>query len=175
MMMSMQSDMDYASGEGYRAVKIPYGIKNTAMYCMLPAEGISAEEFIKILDSTKWKEVKGSLAATNSVTIQIPRFRMEYGIKELKDSLTALGMGICFTEDADLTGIRKNLLISSVLHKAVIEVNEKGTEAAAVTSVEIKTTSAADQPEFIADRPFIFIIEDTTTGSILFMGKYSKV
>jgi len=175
MMMSMQSDMDYASGEGYRAVKLPYGSKNAAMYCILPAEGISAEEFIKSLDAAKWKVVKDSLTATNSVTIQIPRFRMEYGIKELKAGLTALGMGICFTDDADLTGIRENLLISSVLHKAVIEVNEKGTEAAAVTSVEIKTTSAGEAPEFIADRPFIFIIEDTTTGSILFMGKYSKV
>jgi serpin B len=175
MMMSMQSDMEYASGDGYRAVKLPYGSKKAVMYCVLPDESTDVDDFIKSLDTAKWKKIKGSLAETSNVTIQIPRFKMEYGIKELKASLTALGMGICFTEDADLSGIRQNIMISSVLHKAVIEVNEKGTEAAAVTSVEIKTTSAGENPEFIADRPFMFIIEDTTTGSILFMGKYSKV
>jgi serine protease inhibitor len=100
---------------------------------------------------------------------------MEYGIKELTSSLTSLGMGVCFTDKADFSGIRDNLFISSVLHKAVIEVNEKGTEAAAVTVVEIKETAIAEAPEFIADKPFIFIIEDSETGSILFMGKYSKV
>jgi serpin B len=175
MMMSMQSEMDYASEEGYRAVRMPYGSKKAAMYCILPDKGVDVNEFISGMDAAKWREIKESLASTTNVTIQMPRFRMEYGIKELRGALSDLGMGICFTEDADLTGIRNNLLISSVLHKAVIEVNEKGTEAAAVTSVEIKTTSAGETPEFIADRPFIFIIEDSVTGSILFMGKYSKV
>lgn len=175
MMMSMQSDMEYASKEGYRAIKLPYGSKETAMYCILPEGGDTADEFILNFDSGKWDEIKRSIAMTEGVNIQIPRFKIDYGIKELNGSLTAMGMGICFTEDADLTGIRDNILISSVLHKAVIDVSEKGTEAAAVTVVEIKETAYNEPPEFIADRPFIFIIEDTETGSILFMGKYSKV
>ncbi|MBP1743612.1 MAG: serine protease inhibitor [Firmicutes bacterium] len=175
MMMSMQSDMKYALEEGYRAIKLPYGSKNIAMYCILPEGGATVDEIIGNMDSKKWDEIKGRTAMTEAVNIQIPRFKIDYGIKELNESLTAIGMGICFTEEADLTGIRDNILISSVLHKAVIEVNEKGTEAAAVTVVEIKETAYSEQPEFIADRPFVFIIEDSETGSILFMGKYSKV
>lgn len=175
MMMSMQSDMEYASKDGYKAVRLPYGNKKTAMYCILPDGNTTVDEFIQELDLKKWNEIKGSIAMTEGVSIQLPRFKMEYGIKELTASLTSLGMGVCFTDKADFSGIRDNLLISSVLHKAVIEVNEKGTEAAAVTVVEIKETALTEPPEFIADRPFIFIIEDSETGSILFMGKYSKV
>jgi serine protease inhibitor len=175
MMMSMQSDMEYASKEGYKAVLLPYGNKKTAMYCILPEGNTTMDEFIQNMDKKKWNEIKGSLALTEGVNIQLPRFKMEYGIKELTSSLTSLGMGVCFSEKADFSGIRDNLFISSVLHKAVIEVNEKGTEAAAVTVVEIKETAIAEAPEFIADKPFIFIIEDSETGSILFMGKYSKV
>jgi len=136
---------------------------------------MTVDEFIQNFDREKWNEIKGSIDKTERVKILLPRFKMEYGIKELTASLTSLGMGVCFTDKADLSGIRGNLRISSVLHKAVIEVNEKGTEAAASTVVEIKETAIAEPPEFIADRPFIFIIEDSETGSILFMGKYSKV
>jgi serine protease inhibitor len=175
MMMSMQSDMEYASKEGYKAVRLPYGNKKTAMYCILPEGNTTMDEFIQNLDKKKWNEIKGSLVLAEGVNIQLPRFKMEYGIKELTSSLTSLGMGVCFSDKADFSGIRDNLFISSVLHKAVIEVNEEGTEAAAVTVVEIKETAIAEAPEFIADKPFVFIIEDSETGSILFMGKYSKV
>ena len=172
-MMSMQSDMGYVSKDGYKAVKLPYG--SGKIYCFLPEGNMTVDEFIQNFDREKWNEIKGSIDKTERVKIQLPRFKMEYGIKELTASLISLGMGVCFTDKADLSGIRDNLRISSVLHKAVIEVNEKGTEAAASTVVEIKETAIAEPPEFIADRPFIFIIEDSETGSILFMGKYSKV
>ena len=83
-----------------------------------------------------------------------------------------LGMGIAFTDNADFSGMHPDLYISKVDHKAVIEVNEKGSEAAAVTVVEMKLTSApADPIEFTVDKPFFFVIADDRTGSILFMGK----
>lgn len=72
---------------------------------------------------------------------------------------------------ADFSGIREGIYISRVLHKAVIEVNEEGSEAAAVTVVEMTEGAAVEPVSFIADRPFIFIIADDETGTILFMGK----
>ncbi|MHC1721150.1 MAG: serpin family protein [Clostridiaceae bacterium] len=173
MMMNRRGEAEYGSGEGYKAVKLPYGNKTIAMYCILPENGTTVDELIKTIDSSKWKKITEGLSLTQDLVLQIPRFKLEYGKKELKDTLTALGMGECFTENADLSGIRDNIFISSVLHKAVIEVNEKGTEAAAATVVEIKETMAGDQITFIADRPFVFLISDTETGSVLFMGKYS--
>jgi serpin B len=94
----------------------------------------------------------------------------------LNDSLTALGMGVAFTEGkADFTGMRdqNDLYISEVKHKAIVEVNEEGTEAAAVTSVEIRATSLRIEPQrftFVADRPFLMMIRDQRTDTILFMG-----
>jgi serpin B len=84
-------------------------------------------------------------------------------------------MGEAFTDRADFSGIRDNVCISRVLHKAVIEVNEEGSEAAAATTVEMQLTSAAEPLAFIADRPFLFVIADDDTGSILFMGKLYEV
>jgi len=173
MMMSRKGEVEYGSGEGYKAVKLPYGNKKIAMYCILPEDGIKVDDMIKDMDAGKWKEIKDSIKLIEDVELQIPRFKLEYGKKELKDSLAALGMGECFSENADFSGIREGLFISSVLHKAVIEVNEKGTEAAAATVVEIKETMAGEQITFIANRPFLFLISDSETGSVLFMGKYS--
>jgi len=173
MMMSRKGEVEYGSGAGYKAVKLPYGNKKISMYCILPEDGAKVDDMIKDMDTGKWKEIKDSIKLAEDVELQIPRFKLEYGKTELKDSLTALGMGECFTENADLSGIRDNIFISSVLHKAVVEVNEKGTEAAAATVVEIKETMAGEQKAFIANRPFVFLISDTETGSVLFMGKYS--
>ena len=77
--------------------------------------------------------------------------------------------------NADFSGIRDNIFISRVLHKAVIEVNEEGSEAAAVTVVEMKLTAIQEPIEFIADRPFIFIIMDEETETVLFLGKYCRI
>lgn len=173
MNVGKKGEIEYGLGGGDKAVKLPYGNKKIAMYCILPENGVKVDDMIKNMDVDKWKEIKDSIKLTEDVELQIPRFKLEYGKKELKDSLAALGMGECFGENADFSGIREGLFISSVLHKAVIEVNEKGTEAAAATVVEIKETMAGEQTTFIANRPFIFLISDSETGSVLFMGRYS--
>jgi serpin B len=89
-----------------------------------------------------------------------------------------MGMEIAFSDAADFTRINPagNLFISRVLHKTFIEVNEEGTEAAAVTAVEISLTSAGGSglTHFIADKPFLFVIRENSTGSILFMGRLSQ-
>ncbi len=107
--------------------------------------------------------------------VSFPRFK--YGFKKkLKDVLTDMGMGIAFTESADFSNIsdQYDLLINDVTHQSFIETNEEGTEAAAATVVEIGLTSMPPSPlVFRMDHPFIYIIRETTTNTIIFMGRVS--
>lgn len=174
-MMSRFGTVEYGQGDGFKAVRLPYGTGKAAMYCILPGEQVSVGDFIAGMDNEKWTVIKDSISEKKDVRLQLPRFKLEYGIKNLNESLTALGMGEAFTDSADFSGIRDNLCISRVLHKAVIEVNEEGSEAAGVTVVEMRETAYAEPLTFIADRPFVFIIADDDTGSILFIGKVYNI
>jgi serine protease inhibitor len=173
-MMNMKNDMYYKKQGSYKTVRIPYGDQILSMYCILPNEEADINDFIDSLDKKKWDEIRDIPDKTADVLLMLPRFEIEYGIRSLNEELKQMGMKIAFTYDADFTGIAPDLYISNVLHKAVIEVNEQGTKAAAATSVEVSVTSMPiDMPEFIANRPFIFVIADDQDGSILFMGKIS--
>jgi serine protease inhibitor len=174
-MMSRKDDVEYGEIDNVKVVKLPYGKEKISMYCILPEECVNINDYINQFDVRKWNELKDSLSKTGDVILQIPRFKIEYGIKNLNDSLTALGMGEAFSQSADFSGIREGIFISRVLHKAVIEVNEEGSEAAAVTVVEMMEAAALEPARFIADRPFIFIIADDETGTIIFMGKLMDV
>lgn len=175
-MMSRKSDIEYGSGDDYKAIRLPYGNKKISMYCILPKEGTAIKDYLKTMDPDKWKKIRESISTKENVMVQIPRFKLEYGIKELKTSLTKLGMGEAFTPRADFSGIGDEISISRVLHKAIIEVNEEGSEAAGVTVVEMEKQAAPlEQIKFLANRPFLFLIADDETGSIIFMGKLSSV
>ena len=164
MMMSRTGKVEYGKGGDFQAVRLPYGKGKAAMYCILPEKDQTINDFIATLDTGRWKGIKESITERNEVNLQLPRFKLEYGIKNLNDSVTALGMGEAFTDKADFSGIGDNVCISRVLHKAVIEVNEEGSEAAAATAVEIRPTSVAEPLTFIADRPFLFVIADDQTA-----------
>lgn len=176
MMMSRKGEVEYGDKGDFKVVRLPYGKGKTSMYCVLPNEGVSINDFIKGLNEEKWKEIKESVSKTEDVLLNIPRFKMEYGIKALNNSLISMGMGEAFSAKADFSGISNGVSISRVLHKAVIEVNEEGSEAAGVTVVEMKETAfMGDPPSFIANRPFVFFITKDTMGTILFMGKLYDV
>ncbi|MCB8814585.1 serpin family protein [Desulfosporosinus sp. SRJS8] len=175
MMMSRTGKVEYGKGDDFQGVRLPYGSGKAAMYCILPEKDQTINDFIATMDAGRWKRIMDSISERDEVNLQLPRFKLEYGIKNLNDSLTALGMGEAFTDKADFSGIGDDLCISRVLHKAIIEVNEEGSEAAAATAVEMKRTSAAEPLAFIADRPFLFVIVDDQTGTILFMGKLYEV
>lgn len=174
-MMNRKGKVEYGEVEGTKVVRLPYGKGKVAMYCILPNQERNINDFIEEFDIEKWNELKEDISEKKDVILQLPRFKLEYGIKSLNDSLTALGMGEAFSDTADFSGIRDGIKISKVLHKAVIEVNEEGSEAAGVTSVIMVGGAATEPTMFIADRPFIFLIADDETGTILFMGKLLDV
>ncbi|HCX02838.1 MAG TPA: proteinase IV [Clostridiales bacterium] len=173
-MMSRQTDSLYGEGEDYKTVKLPYGNEKVSMYFVLPTEG-TINDLIDTLNKEKLDEIKNSVAGQEDFLIQIPRFKLEYGIKEISESLKNMGMPTAFSPEADFSNIREGLFISRVLHKAVVEVNEQGSEAAAATVVEMVESAMPEEKNFIADRPFVFFIAEEDTGTVLFLGKYATV
>lgn len=171
-MMTRKGKAEYGEVRGTKIVRLPYGNEETAIYCILPEKGAKINDYVNKFDLDEWLELKDGLLEKDDVRLQIPKFKIEYGMVELNDTLINLGMGEAFSGSADFSGIGDGIYISQVLHEAVIDVNEEGSEAAAVTVVVLKEICAAEPVEFIADRPFLFVITDDKTGTILFMGKF---
>ncbi|MBI1852711.1 MAG: serpin family protein [Planctomycetes bacterium] len=150
-----------------QAVELPYGNGAFRATILLPAAGSSIDALLASLDGglpTGLQDRDGE--------IFLPRFvtRTE---STLNGPLAALGMPTAFTASADFGGIAPKLFISEVKHKTFVEVNEEGTEAAAATSVEVSRTSAQVSPRFVmrVDRPFVFVIHESKSGVVLFLGK----
>jgi serine protease inhibitor len=169
-MMQAYRTIEFGKGTDYSVIRLPYGEKKVSMYCILPAKGLTIENLITGLSVDKFNEIKQSLSTRNFFSVKLPKFKMAYGAISLETGLNRLGMIQAFDPGrADFSGITDGRIwVDDVLHKAVIDLNEQGTEAAATTIV-ILPTAMADN--FHADRPFVFLIVDDTTGSILFMGK----
>jgi serpin B len=173
-MMAQSGNYLYHRGDKFQAVNLPYGDGGVSLYLFLPDKGSSLDEFLKGLSFQKWEEWLNNFNDTPG-DVKLPRFKLDYE-ETLNDSLKAVGMGVAFNpREADFSGIRpeRDLYISEVKHKAVVDVNEEGTEASAATSVGVSITSARQPRErfsFVADRPFLMAIRDSQTGAILFMG-----
>jgi serpin B len=143
------------------------------MSVILPDAGKSLNDIIPVLTLENWNTWRRQFTDSD-IQLQLPKFKYAYEEKQMKPILADLGMGIAFSDNADFKRINQNggLSISRVLHKSFIETNEEGTEAAAVTAVEVSYTSAGpDQPYFFTvNRPFIYFIQEKSTGTILFIG-----
>lgn len=172
--MFREGEFNYLDGDGFQAVSIPYGeTGRLSMYIFLPVPEQTLENFYQQLTPDNWNHWLTSFKETEG-SVGLPRFQYEYE-SSLKDVLKAMGMDVAFNEAAaDFSGMRPTpprLFIAEVKHKSFIDVNEEGTEAAAATSVEIRTESAPiDWFSMVMDRPFFFSIVDNKTDSILFMG-----
>lgn len=172
-MMAQTDTYEYLQEDGFQAIRLPYGDGQMDMLIILPDESSSLDVLHDKLweDDSRWREP----FKKRQGEIKLPRFKIEFD-KQLKEPLQALGMTLPFDEvKADFSGIAAvppNLFISAVQHKTFIEVNERGTEAAAVTSVHMSVTSASADPSFqmTINRPFFFAIEDCQTGAWLFVG-----
>lgn len=173
--MHLADGLGYLSGEGFQAVSLPYVGGTASMIAILPDTG-TFKEFEARLTYAKLEELRNQMGHTQ-VLLNMPRFKIESSFG-LKDTLSALGMEDAFLPDAaDFSGMdgQKDLYISSVLHKAYVNVDEEGTEAAAATGVVVGLTSMpTEQVEVKLDRPFIVMIVDETSGSILFMGRVTN-
>ncbi len=139
MMRKSKGTIEYTGNKEYQVVRLPYGKGNTSMYIILPSEEADINEFISNMTPTKWNEIKDMISKEKNIILGIPRFKLEYGTRSLMSSLIALGMGEAFGKRADFSGIREDLYIDEVLHRAFIEVNEEGTEAAAATAVRMRS------------------------------------
>lgn len=172
-MMFKQETVQYNKGSDYKAIEMPYGEGNTSMYVVLPKEGTSLDSFISGMTIDKWSHILEGMETQEKVNISFPKFKVEYGTKKLNKSLQSIGMKQAFN-NADFSGMSDSgLRINRVLHKAFIEVNEKGSEAAAATVVEMNESASASQPKTLkADRPFLYVIADNKSKSILFLGTY---
>ena len=171
-LMSQFGRFRYYENDSFQAISLPYGSGRMSMYVFLPKPNVTLQSFYSTLtpeNSEQWiKQFR-----TRQGSISLPRFKLEYDIT-LNQTLQALGMGIVFQDRANFTGMTSTPVnIDEVKHKTFVEVNEEGTEAAAVTSVGIRATSAmpVDEPfNMVVDRPFFVAIRDNQTGTLLFMG-----
>ena len=170
-MMKQTESFKYAEGADYQAVELTYSGEELSMVILLPKAG-EFEVFENSLDAELVKTIIGQLEK-KEVSLTMPKFEYESSFS-LKQALSMLGMEVAFTPDADFSGMDGNhdLLIQDVLHKAFVSVDEAGTEAAAATAVIVGTTSIpVQQAQVTIDRPFLFLIRDITTGSIVFVGR----
>jgi serpin B len=172
-MMHLEEQFQHSRGNNLGMLRLPYGRETFAMYILLPDEGENLDEIIAELDEETWTQLKNEMSE-KEVALAMPKYRIEYGVKLLNSMLSRMGMGIAFEPKGGFANINPEIFISRVLHKAVVEVNEKGSEAAAVTAVEMTTSAPPEPVQFTVNRPFLFTITDDRTGSSLFMGKVAE-
>jgi len=170
-MMNLAGTFPYYTNSDFQLIDLPYGSGRFSMTLLLPRASDSIDSLIQQITPERWSEWTERLTPAEA-DVSVPRFKLEYE-RSLKGVLSDLGMGIAFSDLADFTKISQqgHLVISDVRHKTFVEVNEEGTEAAAVTSVEVIFDSSPGRIRFRADRPFIFAIRERVSGTILFIGK----
>ncbi len=173
-MMLKSKTFTYRRGTGYQAVRLPYEDENLAMYVFLPDTNSSPEKLLSLLNGRTWEKTTKPGFSEKEGTLELPRFKLEYKVT-LNQPLQALGMKSAFDlEKANFSGIAPQLYISTVLQKTFVEVKEEGTEAAAVTGITMQAGGIPMPPlnpfKMIVNRPFLFLIEDGKTGTILFIG-----
>jgi serpin B len=176
-MMTLEGDLDYSGTESFQAVDLPYGGEAFSMTVILPGEDQDLDLLVSEISQETWDGWVSGFEETQ-VHLEMPKFTLEYELL-LNDVLTALGMGEAFDEgNADFSGICRcrellgeNMYISKVKHKTFVQVDEEGTEAAAVTSVEMAVTGDSGPIQMRVDKPFLFAIREHMSGTILFMGK----
>jgi serpin B len=183
-------DFNYFDGDSFQALELPYKNKELSMIMLLPKAMEGLSEFEQTLSPAKMQKLLDQLRPARKVIVTMPKFKIEAEFG-LGGTLIAMGMKKAFdVKMADFTGVasRKtiqgdgnlyNLYISAVIHKAYVDVNEEGTEAAAATAVVAMTgATGVHRPEppiiFRADHPFMFLIRDNRSGSILFLGRVTN-
>lgn len=170
-MMTQDGKWAYFHGDGFQAVRLPYGAGRLSFDVFLPDKGVSLRKFARRLDAAAWEKWQARFQPTR-LHLFLPRFKADYET-ELKAPLSAMGMSIAFGGNANFAPMGQRIaFISKVLHKTTLEVGEEGTEAAAATAVETLRSGVSPMPppEMRVNRPFFCAIRDGATGAVLFAG-----
>ena len=174
-MMSREGKFRYLENSAFQAVTLPYGDERVSLAVFLPARDSSLKALIQELSLESWTKWRSQFARAEGEVV-LPKFKIEYE-KTLNEPLMRLGMAVAFSDEkADFSRMCETppaVYISEVKHKSYIDVNEEGTEAAAVTSVGMRVLSAGPPSKpfrMVVDRPFFFVIQDNETGLLLFLG-----
>lgn len=172
-MMRQTEYLRHRVADGYKAVMLPYNGRDLGMLIIMPDEG-EFEKFEKSFDTNIVNELQNQMS-NDEVRLTMPKFAYESSFR-LTDALANMGMPSAFGSQADFSGMdgTHELFIGNVIHKAVVDVDEEGTEAAAATAVVMFGAAEMAEPEPVViriDRPFIFLIRDFQTGTILFVGR----
>ena len=176
-MMSLKDTFRCASSDVCDYLEMDYGNHAFSMVIMLPKDGKTTRDAMAALDGQTWAKAMESLAEAY-VIVKLPRFKAECEYPMHEHILPDMGMKLPFNPElADLSGIADvtGLFISKVIHKTFVQVDEEGTEAAAVTSVDIMATGESPMQVFTVDRPFLFVIREKSTGVILFIGEIGEI
>lgn len=175
-LMHQKCELKVLRKEGFQAASLPYKGERMSMVILLPDEVTGLPALEKQLTEQNLRQWLAELDNTvaNEIDVYLPKYKLETDY-DLVDLFKTLGMQNAFKpEHADFQGMgwpKGDLWISQIKHKAFVEVNEEGTEAAAATAVEMITKAAITPPPFRADHPFLFLIRDNQTGAVLFLGR----
>jgi serine protease inhibitor len=168
MMNMADQELNFKETDQALIVELPYGANKYNFYVILPKNSIP--KTLSELSQNTWENYSSGFRKTK-IILALPKFTLEYK-KQLKETLQSMGILKAFTQNANLSKISADkLIVNSVQQNAYIALDEKGTEAAAVTSVGIGVTSIPVLPEVICDKPFLFAIGEKETGSLFFAGK----
>ena len=169
-MMTRPDSFDVFTGANFSALDLPYGDSSFSMMIFLPDAGTSVNELAGEFTDENWNLWTGSFERV-VLPLVLPKFKISYDVT-LNDVLKSLGMNLAFSQWADFSNMIEGggVFIDQVKHKTFVEVDETGTEAAAVTVVGIGIVSFPP-PQFVVNRPFLFVIYERTSKSILFMGR----
>lgn len=173
-MMNQTAEFGYMEAEDFQALELPYVDNELSMIILLPRQIDALPEFERTLKPENLSQWLGKIHR-REVVVSVPKFKMTSQFS-LASVLKSMGMTDAFSATAaDFSGMTggRDLFISAVIHKAYVDVNEEGTEAAAATGVTMRLTSVGpgQTPVFRADHPFLFLIRDNRSGSILFIGR----
>ena len=176
-MMMKERKFAYSENDLCQQVCLPYGNCSFSMYVLLPKEGHTVTEVLASLSGESWKEMRRRMYADDKVNLWLPRYETRYHVK-LNDILKEMGMPGSFKPGADFKAMSRNAdFLDFVMQDAVIKVDEKGSEAAAVTTAGMMGATAVPIPpkviDFHCDHPFLYIISEATTGAVLFAGEYT--
>lgn len=177
-MMQKTDCEQYAENKTFSAVSMRYGNGHYSMQIILPKEGKSISDVIETINKKEWKNIVDNMES-GKINMMMPRFSIEYA-QELKGMFTDMGADDMFNrKKADMSKLcESNAWISSIIHKAKIEVDEEGTKAAAATgavTIGAFDIEKAQTIKFKADRPFLFVITERNTGMICFIGQYTGI